>query len=187
MTDNSAPRFDPRFNPEFQPGYTPGDPVPSTAAQPPAPSALSAPTVVSTVPASAPPAARRASSVLGSAPVLSPPGSPAPASSVPPSSAVVSSPTYASSATSESGEASDDAPSIGQQLRNPFLLGLIVVAVALVIVGSWIFAQAYAAFSDTGNFASPADFVALELIAAPATVATPAIAATIDYSPMYLV
>jgi hypothetical protein len=107
--------------------------------------------------------AQVASAPVSSSPPASVPTSSAQVSSAPASSTVVSSPTFESSAASDSAFTSDDtAPSIGQQLRNPFLLGLLVVAVALVIVGSWIFAQAYAAFSDTGNFASPADFVALE-------------------------
>lgn len=128
-----------------------GTPVASVSA---APTGLSAATVASAPVFAAPAPA---------APVSLAQSNSAQVSSVPVSSAVVSSPTFESSAASDSAWPSDDtAPSIGQQLRNPFLLGLLVVAVALVIVGSWIFAQAYAAFSDTGNFASPADFVALE-------------------------
>ena len=176
MTDDSTPQFDPRFSPEFQPGYSAGDnapafaapAAPSTQAQPQSQPSAARPPVglapqVTAYPAapveSTRSAARRnapAAPAVVSAPAPVVTGASATGGWPSDPSAVVSTDHSDAFATEES------APSLGAQVRNPFLLVLGVIAAALVIVGSWMFAQAYSAFSDTGNFASPADFVALE-------------------------
>ena len=178
MTDDSTPQFDPRFSPEFQPGYSAGDNAPAFAA-PAAPS-----TQAQAQPQSQPSAARPP---VGLAPqVTAYPAAPVESTrsaarrNAPAAPAVVSAPapvvtgasatggwasdpsSVVSTAQSDAFATEESAPSLGAQVRNPFLLVLGVIAAALVIVGSWMFAQAYSAFSDTGNFASPADFVALE-------------------------
>ena len=177
MSEDATPRFDPRFNPEFQPGYNPGDSAPGAPASAPAqpvtsasrqagypataypPTSYPAPSPVPGVDPSRGGARRAAAgpAVVSPAPPAAV-GAPGTASAPPNEpTVVVSSPTFGASATTE-----DSAPSLAALARNPFVLALVGIAVALVIVGSWMFAQAYAAFSDTGNFASPADFVALE-------------------------
>jgi len=174
MTDDSTPQFDPRFSPEFQPGYSAGDNAPAFAA-PAAPS-----TQAQAQPSAARPPVGLAPQVTAypAAPVESTrsaarrnaPAAPAvvsaPAPVVTGASATGGWPSDPSSVVStdqsDAFATEDSAPSLGALVRNPFLLVLGVIAAALVIVGSWMFAQAYSAFSDTGNFASPADFVALE-------------------------
>jgi len=178
MTDDSTPQFDPRFSPEFQPGYSAGDSAPAFAAPAPATPAPQP------KPQSQPSAARPPVGLApqGTAYPVAPtePTRSAARRNAPAAPGVVSAPSpVVTGASSTGGWPSDSsavvsteqtdafgaegsAPSLGAQVRNPFLLVLGVIAAALVIVGSWMFAQAYSAFSDTGNFASPADFVALE-------------------------
>ena len=176
MTDDSTPQFDPRFSPEFQPGYSAGDnapafaapaPTPAAPATQPQPSAARPPVGLApqgtAYPAAATESTRSAArrnapdplpTVSAPSPVVT--GASSTGGWPSDSSAVVS------TDQSDAFGGEDAAPSLGAQVRNPFLLVLGVIAAALVIVGSWMFAQAYSAFSDTGNFASPADFVALE-------------------------
>jgi len=155
MTEKTPPPLDPRFSPAFQRGFDPDDPGAAVAP----PSALQArPAAQSPY---APPVASPSSFSLPG--VSSPPGSPSAPLAPPSVTAPASAPTDGAqpSVVVTAGAMPVD-PSLSASVRNPYLIALGVIAVALVAVGGWLFTRSSAAFDDPGNIASQGQYMSLQ-------------------------
>jgi uncharacterized membrane protein YidH (DUF202 family) len=166
MVDDQTPKFDPRFSPAFQRGFdgevdVAAEPVAQQKVRPPAPTA--APTRVVAAPLAPSPRAPTPprNPLPPTALVLGQPVS-APASQSGPGAEPLIAPGAARTGTERSTEA---APS----LRNPFIVALCVIAIALLVAGIAIFARTSQAFNDPGNVRSQGDYESLSttLAAAP--------------------
>lgn len=158
MAKDSKSDIDPRFDPAFQRGFDPSIPIESSA--PPRQPRRSAQAPVQLVTA-APPAPAAAPSAPA-APV------PAPAAVVPAAAAepkpvapaeTVAADAEAEDETSTVDAAVEDAPE-ATSVRNPFLLFLAIIAVALIAVGVWLFVRSGEAFNTT-QVRSQGDYMTL--------------------------
>ncbi|MCU1405543.1 MAG: hypothetical protein JWQ43_1846 [Glaciihabitans sp.] len=181
MPDEAVPRFDPRFNPAFQPGYDPAsdvaDSVPTaptarTSALAPASDRTaqsststawsSSPLEVSSrpTPVGVPAAGQYSPGQYSPGPAPARPSVPevrAPEPLAPPAGVVFDD---ASTAYPDVQREEDDSTTRGL-LRNPFLIGLAVLAAVFVAIGVWLFNSAYEASSDATSFSSTGDYQAL--------------------------
>jgi hypothetical protein len=167
MVDDQTPKFDPRFSPAFQRGFegevdVPAEPVAKQKVRPPAPPTQAPPTQAAPAPlAPTPPRNRLPPTALVIGQAVSAPASPGGLGTEPP---VAPSPGPARTSTERSA-----APSPSPSLRNPFIVALCVIAVALLVAGIAIFARTSQAFNDPGNVRSQGDYESLSttLAAAP--------------------
>jgi hypothetical protein len=151
MAKDSKSDIDPRFDPAFQRGFDPSIPIessvpprqPRRTAQPPVQRATAEP--------SAPPAAPAAPTVVA------PPVSAEPKPVVQ-AEAVVTDPEAGDVATVADAPV-DEAPETSS-VRNPFLLFLGIIAVALIAVGVWLFVRSGEAF-NTSQVRSQGDYMTL--------------------------
>ncbi len=136
MSDEKNTEVDPRFDPAFQRGFDPSIPIEEYV---PAP-----------VPRkSAPPVAPPAPVVLAPTPVVA---QPSPAAVAPAAPDAEDAPAQ----DTDSPEEADASPS-----RNPFLLFLGIIAIALVVAGIWLFVQSGDAFNSK-EVRSQGDYMSLD-------------------------
>ncbi len=136
MSDEKNTEVDPRFDPAFQRGFDPSIPIEEYV---PAP-----------VPRkSAPPVAPPAPVVLAPTPVVA---QPSPAAVAPAAPDAEDAPAQ----DTDSPEEADASPS-----RNPFLLFLGIIAIALVAAGIWLFVQSGDAFNSK-EVRSQGDYMSLD-------------------------
>jgi hypothetical protein len=136
VSDEKNTEVDPRFDPAFQRGFDPSIPIEEYV---PAP-----------VPRkSAPPVAPPAPVVLAPTPVVA---QPSPAAVAPAAPDAEDAPAQ----DTDSPEEADASPS-----RNPFLLFLGIIAIALVVAGIWLFVQSGDAFNSK-EVRSQGDYMSLD-------------------------
>jgi hypothetical protein len=152
MAKDSKSDIDPRFDPAFQRGFDPSIPI-EEYVPPRQPRRVPAPTVID-VPATAP-AAPAAPAAPTPSPPTAAPAAPSPAAEVPAAAP------DAEQATDV--EATDDlavADAEPSSVRNPFLLFLGIIAVALIAVGVWLFVRSGEAFNSK-EVRSQGDYMSL--------------------------
>jgi hypothetical protein len=155
MAKDSKSDIDPRFDPAFQRGFDPSIPIekyvpprqPRRTAPPPVELAVAAPPAPA-----APPAATAAP-----APAVSAPASTEPKPAAQPAAIVGEVETADTEPDVEAP--ADDAPE-SSSLRNPFLLFLGIIAVALIAVGVWLFVRSGESFNTT-QVRSQGDYMTL--------------------------
>lgn len=141
MSDEKSPEVDPRFDPAFQRGFDQTIPIEESVPRPVQPKVAAAPPVVAPVPTRRPvPAAEPAKPAVPANPVRT---------------AAVSAPVPEPVRIHDLDEepASDEEPvaEITPETapsRNPFLLFLGIIAVALIAVGIWLFVRSGDAFNS---------------------------------------
>jgi hypothetical protein len=160
MAKDSKSDIDPRFDPAFQRGFDPSIPIESSA--PPRQPRRSAQAPVQLVSAAppAPAAAPPAPAAPSPAPAVASPTVAAEpkAKPVAPAESVVSEPED-DDETAVVVVAVEDAPE-ASSVRNPFLLFLGIIAVALIAVGVWLFVRSGEAFNTT-QVRSQGDYMTL--------------------------
>jgi uncharacterized membrane protein YidH (DUF202 family) len=152
MSDDKSVEIDPRFDPAFQRGFDQTIPIDEYVPDP-LPRKVAAPATA--VPAGPVPAAP-----VPAAPV-SPPRVLAPVPPVPPRAAATAAaldepvPDVDDRVTLEADDELDSNPS-----RNPFLLFLVVIAIALIAAGIWVFIRSGEAFNSS-EVRSQGDYMSL--------------------------
>jgi hypothetical protein len=150
MAKDSKSDIDPRFDPAFQRGFDPSIPieesVPQRQPRPVAvPPVLRAP---ATAPASVEPAASVAPTAVATpAPPTTPAAGPSPAVAQNPGADIVD-PDAEGTDAPEDADALAETDSEPSAARNPFLLFLGIIAVALIAVGVWLFVRSGEAFNS---------------------------------------
>ena len=146
MNDESKTEIDPRFDPAFQRGFDPSvslDTVPANSATvdgSPRPTPAARPVVA------AAPAPASVSSPAKVVPVQAPPVPPVVSRA--PTPAVVPELVQDEVVRLADAPADEDAAEDSNPARNPFLLALGIIAVVLITVGVWLFAQTGQAFNS---------------------------------------
>jgi hypothetical protein len=147
MAKDSKSDIDPRFDAAFQRGFDPSIPI-EEYVPPRQPRRVPAPTVID-VPATAPaPPA-----------VASPPPAAAQVVSTPPAESAAAEPD-ADAATDVDADESAMTDAEASTVRNPFLLFLGIISVALIAVGVWLFVRSGEAFNSK-EVRSQGDYMSL--------------------------
>ena len=143
MSDEKTPGVDPRFDPAFQRGFDPAIPI-EEYVPPPSPRK---PVVTPTAPRATPVRPRS---------VVPPPSPPAAAPQPAAVPIAASDDDQDEAEVEQSARGGEVAPS-----RNPFLLFLGIIAVALVAAGIWLFVRSGEAF-DSREVRSQGDYMSLD-------------------------
>jgi hypothetical protein len=156
MAKDSKSDIDPRFDPAFQRGFDPSIPIESSVPPRQPRRAAPAPVELATAPAPTAPAAVPPAPAPAATPVAS--TAPAEPKAAKPAEVVAAEPDDAENGAIVETPA-EDAPELSA-VRNPFLLFLGIIAVALIAVGVWLFVRTGDAF-NTSQVRSQGDYMTL--------------------------